>query len=361
MTVDLVVDALRKRFQTEGGRYVDALQNVSLRVERGTFFVLVGDSGSGKTTLLRSIAGLETPDAGQIELRGALVFSGEKQICVTPQERGVGMVFQSYAIWPHLTVYQNVALPLMRGRLRLPRSEVEARVRDALAVVGLSDFGQRPAPNLSGGQQQRVALARALAVSSRMLLMDEPLSNLDARLREEVRSQIRAIAKKYETTVIYVTHDQVEALALADRMALMRGGSILQEGIPEDLYDQSRSREIAEFFGPLNLLEGEVIERGSVKTDVGLLKVTVNGGETGKVLVGFRPERARLHLSCQDTTNRIEGRIVSRVFLGGKNVYEVQCRHKLFRVEALTSFRVDQAVQLELPPDILRLFKAYTR
>jgi iron(III) transport system ATP-binding protein len=357
MVNDLVVDALRKRFETEGGRYVDALQDVSLKVERGTFFVLVGDSGSGKTTLLRSIAGLETPDSGRIELRGALVFSGEKQICVTPQERGVGMVFQSYAIWPHLTVYQNVALPLTRGRFRLPRNEVEARVRNALAVVGLSGFEQRPAPNLSGGQQQRVALARALAVSSSMLLMDEPLSNLDARLREEVRSQIRAIAKQYETTVLYVTHDQVEALAVADRMALMRGGSILQEGTPEDLYDQSRSREVAEFFGPLNLLEGEVIGNGFVKTDVGLLRLEVDCAETGKVWVGFRPERARLHLSCQDTTNRLEARIVSRVFLGGRNVYEVACHNKIFRVEALTSYRIHQVIHLELRPDVLRLFK----
>ena len=357
MTHDLVVDALRKRFESESGGHVDALQSVSLEVERGTFFVLVGDSGSGKTTLLRSVAGLEVPDAGRIELRGSLVFSGEKGICVAPQERGVGMVFQSYAIWPHLTVYQNVALPLVRGRFRMARSAVEARVRDALAVVGLSGFEHRPAPNLSGGQQQRVALARALAVSSSILLMDEPLSNLDARLREDVRSQIRTIAKKYGTTVIYVTHDQVEALAIADRMALMRDGAILQEGTPEDLYERSESRQVAEFFGPLNLIEGEVIDSESVKTNVGLLRVRHDGLDAKKVLVGFRPERARVHVSCQDVINRLDGKIVSRVFLGGRNVYEVECYGKVLRVEALTSYPVNQGVQIELPPDILRIFQ----
>lgn len=356
MSLDLVAGSVTKKFNTEAGAYVHALNDISLEVERGQFFVLVGDSGSGKTTLLRCIAGLEKPDKGRIQLRDKTVFSASDGIYVPPQERGVGMVFQSYAIWPHLTVYQNVALPLRRGRYRLPAGEIIKRVHDALSVVGLSGLDDRPAPNLSGGQQQRVALARAIAVSSDMLLMDEPLSNLDARLREEVRSQIKIIAKQFETTVIYVTHDQVEALALADRMALMRDGHILQEGTPEELYERSASRVIAEFFGPMNFFEGEVVGKNLIKTEVGVLTVSDEIRQSRKVLVGLRPEKIRLSVSGQGDTNSFEGKIINRVFLGGRMVYEVEVKNIKLRVEAMTSYPVGQSVATQLPADSLRLF-----
>ncbi|HEX9444675.1 MAG TPA: ABC transporter ATP-binding protein, partial [Candidatus Binatia bacterium] len=221
------IEKLVKSFSTRSG-VVRALADIDLAVERGEFFVLLGPSGSGKTTLLRSVAGLERPDSGQITLGTRVAFSSARRIFLPAEERQIGMVFQSYAIWPHLSVFENVALPLTQGRRKPPRSEVRERVHQALRLVEMEDYAARPAPLLSGGQQQRVALARALAVNPELLLMDEPLSNLDARLREEVRVKMKALARGLGITVLYVTHDQVEALMLADRLAVMADGKILQ-------------------------------------------------------------------------------------------------------------------------------------
>ncbi|HSQ12607.1 MAG TPA: ABC transporter ATP-binding protein, partial [Candidatus Deferrimicrobium sp.] len=213
------------------------------------FFVLLGPSGSGKTTLLRSVAGLEKPDSGEISLDDKMVFSSSRRISEPPEARGIGMVFQSYAIWPHLTVAENIGLVLTHGRSRLSKSEAQNRIRHALSLVQLDDFENRPARLLSGGQQQRVALARALAVNPALLLMDEPLSNLDARLREEVRTNIKKLATRLGITALYVTHDQVEAMVLADRIAVMAHGEILQIGNPFELYRAPANSQIAEFCG----------------------------------------------------------------------------------------------------------------
>lgn len=356
MRLDIVVSGLNKSFQTENGEPVAALRDIDLAVEEGQFYVLVGDSGSGKTTLMRSIAGLEVPDSGEIELRGRSVYSLDKAILVPPQERQIGMVFQSYAIWPHLTVYDNIALPLLYGRHRPPRGEVRTRVGEALEIVGLGALADRPAPNLSGGQQQRVALARAIAVSSKLLLMDEPMSNLDARLRNEVRTQIRNVVEHYGTTVVYVTHDQEEAMSLADRMALMRDGTILQRGTPEDLYDRSVSRQVAEFFGPMNLVEGEVIADGVVRTAIGPISVPTAALTDKTVVVGLRPEKVEMVPLPGETENVFDAVVADRVFLGGVKVHQMKIGEVSLRADNAGNYRVGGAVRIRLPSESLRVF-----
>src|SRR5919199_1860877 len=259
------IRGLTKQFNVTDSQ-VTALKSLDLDVAEGEFFVIVGASGSGKTTLLRCVAGLETPERGEIRIDGRVVSSDDPPTWVPTQQRKLGMVFQSYAVWPHLTVYENVALPLAEGAQRVPRGEVAGRVQEALRLVRLDDLANRSATLLSGGQQQRVALARAVAVSSRLLLMDEPLSNLDARLREEVRGKIRELAKRLGSTVLYVTHDQVEAMALADRIALLREGNVLQVGTPQEVYAHPSCAEAANFFGFVNWVEGRVVEPGQVET-----------------------------------------------------------------------------------------------
>jgi len=226
---------------------VAALQGISLEVAAGEFFTLLGPSGCGKTTVLRSIAGLETPTGGAIRIAGDTVFSAEQGINVPPNRRDISMVFQSYAIWPHMTVGANVAFPL--EGTRLSRAERNAEVQRALDLVGLGGHAERPAPLLSGGQQQRVALARAFVKNAKLLLLDEPLSNLDAKLREQMRDELRDLQKRVGTTTVYVTHDQDEALAMSDRIAMMRDGRVVEIGSPEDLYLRPRKRFTAEFLG----------------------------------------------------------------------------------------------------------------
>jgi iron(III) transport system ATP-binding protein len=267
------------------------------------------------------------------------------------------MVFQSYAIWPHLTVAENVALPLRHGRRRLPAVQVERKVAEALAIVGLSDFARRPAPNLSGGQQQRVALARAIAVSTDLLLMDEPMSNLDARLREDVRNQIKDVVRHYGTTVIYVTHDQVEAMALADDMALMRGGELLQRGAPDALYDRPVSREVAEFFGPMSFLPGEVAGEGTVRTPIGMLSAEIPGGAGRAVVVGLRPERVRVVADAAGP-NRIAATVGARTYLGAANVYRLDVGKHAIRLDTVEHLEVGMPVAVELPAAALRVFPA---
>ena len=252
-----------------GGDSVRAVDGVTIEVAEQEFFVLLGLSGSGKTTLLRCVAGLERPDGGEIAIGNTLVSSAERNFFLGPEERGLGMVFQSYAVWPHMTVYQNVAFPLVNGPRKYSTHDVKKRVLNALELVQLGGLADRPAPFLSGGQQQRVALARALAVEPKVLLMDEPLSNLDARLREEVRDEIKNLSRKFGIAVLYVTHDQVEAMALADRVAVMSKGKVLQCAPPRELYEAPSSREVCEFLGSTNLLDGVVCERRSDRNRTG--------------------------------------------------------------------------------------------
>src|SRR5579871_1516368 len=233
-----------------------AVDRVSLKVEAGEFLTLLGPSGCGKTTTLRMIAGLEENTAGRITIGDSVVSDAERLLFVAAERRRLGMVFQSYAIWPHMTVFDNVAYPL-RIRRR-PKVEIRERVLNALALVEMDKFAQRPAPALSGGQQQRVAIARALVFEPKVLLLDEPLSNLDAKLRLQMGDEFRAIQKRLGMTTIYVTHDQSEAMALSDRVVVMDRGRIQQIGAPEDIYRYPANRTVAAFFGTPNLLAANV-------------------------------------------------------------------------------------------------------
>ncbi len=315
------IKELQKEFTVTDGKVV-ALRQLDLEVDPGEFFVIVGASGSGKTTLLRSVAGLETPDTGSIKIAERMVFSNDPPVWVAPQERGFGMVFQSYAVWPHLTVFENVALPLREGAQKIPGNEVEGRVKQALEMVQLEEQIHRPSTALSGGQQQRVALARAIAVNPSVLLMDEPLSNLDARLREDVRGKIRDLAKKLGATVLYVTHDQIEAMAMADKIALMSFGKLLQYGSPIELYRNSNCAEVAEFFGTVNWLSGE-LDGDVVKTKIGEFSASQNAVADKNVWLGIRPEHLAFpEESYSPKSNHILANLEKTVFLGDQYTFE---------------------------------------
>lgn len=318
------IEQLHKVFTVTDGD-VTALNKLDIDVEPGEFFVIVGASGSGKTTLLRSVAGLERPDTGSISIADRTVFSDQPATWVAPQDRGLGMVFQSYAVWPHLTVFDNVALPLREGTQKIPRNEVRARVQQALEMVQLEEQIDRPSTLLSGGQQQRVALARAIAINSSVLLMDEPLSNLDARLREEVRGKIRELAKQLEATVLYVTHDQIEAMAIADKIAMMSFGELLQYGTPMELYRDPNCPEVAEFFGTVNWLPGERDSADSnlVNTAIGEFSVSRNSAADKKVWIGFRPE----HMGFSEEAfipqpNHFQADLRNKIFLGDQYTFD---------------------------------------
>jgi iron(III) transport system ATP-binding protein len=318
------ISQLHKEFAVTDAT-ITALDEFSLEVEAGEFFVIVGASGSGKTTLLRSVAGLETPDSGNIKIAERTIFSHEPPVWVPPQNRGFGMVFQSYAVWPHLTVYDNVALPLREGAQKIPKNEVRARVQQALEMVQLERQIDRPSILLSGGQQQRVALARAIAVKPSVLLMDEPLSNLDARLREDVRGTIRDLAKRLEATVLYVTHDQIEAMAIADKIALMSFGKLLQYGTPVDLYKKPNCPEVAEFFGTVNWLPGEMnsADGNMVKTKIGEFSVSPELATEKNVWIGMRPEHMGIYEEkFSQKPNHFLADLRNSIFLGDQYTFD---------------------------------------
>jgi iron(III) transport system ATP-binding protein len=351
------ISGISKKFRSND-REVVAIDNANITVDDNEIVVLLGPSGSGKTTLLRCVAGLETANEGKISIGGQLVFDSEHSLNVPAERRGLGMVFQSYAIWPHLTVAQNVALPLTHGRAAIPKSAVKARVADALQAVQLSGLENRPAPYLSGGQQQRVALARALAVEPQALLMDEPLSNLDARLREEVRVEIRDIVKKSGVPVLYVTHDQTEAMDLADRVAVMDKGRILQIDTPEAIYDRPGNSTVASFLGSMNWIGGRVIDKSRVETPIGVV-VVVQAAAGSRVQLGVRPERILLSSSPANDPNSFCGRCVGVSFLGDHRLYRVRIGSTTLVVKLAEKFaqdRLSEDLYLTLPSDSILIF-----
>jgi iron(III) transport system ATP-binding protein len=315
-------------FSTSRGDVV-ALDDANVEVGDEEFFVLLGPSGSGKTTLLRCVAGLENPDSGFIGIGSKEVFDGASKLNLPAEQRGLGMVFQSYAIWPHMTVAQNVALPLTHGAHRMGRSEAKERVQRALHAVQLDGLDDRPAPLLSGGQQQRVALARALAVDPSALLMDEPLSNLDARLREEVRFEIREVAKRVGVPVLYVTHDQAEAMALADRIGVMDQGNILQIDSPTAIYDKPANSTVASFLGSMNWIEGEVKEKGRIETALGNI-VAPRAVQNGKVHVGIRPENLQFSQGPAEGANTFTAKVLEVSFLGDHHLFKMDVQSHPF-------------------------------
>jgi iron(III) transport system ATP-binding protein len=295
------------------------LDDISLEVARGEFFAFLGPSGSGKTTLLRLIAGFGTPASGRIML-------GERDLTrLPPWSRNVGMVFQSYALWPHMTVAKNVAFGLERRKFS--RVEIERKVRDTLDLVGLGAYGDRRPAQLSGGQQQRVALARTLVIEPEVLLLDEPLSNLDARLRVDMRSELRRLQRKLGLTAIYVTHDQEEANAIADRIAVLDQGRIQQIGAPLDLYDRPANRFVATFLGTANLIDGRIEADGRFLSD-GLALPEI-GAPAGPACILIRPQDVIVGPSGEG----LAATVAEREFLGGFTRYRMQVRSQVIVVD----------------------------
>lgn len=348
------VDTLWKRFG-ETGKPI--LNGVSFRIERGEVYTLLGPSGCGKTTTLRSIAGVETPDRGRISLGDHLVFSSENGINLSPDRRRIGMVFQSYAIWPHMTVAGNVAYPLEAQRL--PQGEIDRRVTHALRIVGLSELRDRPAPNLSGGQQQRVALARAIVAEPDVLLLDEPLSNLDAKLRVQMRRDLLTLQRQLGHTTVYVTHDQEEALALSHRIALMRAGQIIEEGDPIAMYQHPRHPFSASFLGAANFIPCSLAglprdsERIEVETEFGRLSAVAHRGEDAEAKFFFRPHNVRVLSDAKhESINIARAEITDVQFLG--EIVDITARRANtiinLRSSPSTHVQIGQEIEFEIDP-----------
>ncbi len=353
-----------------------AVDQASLEIGRGEVFTLLGPSGCGKTTTLRLVAGLEHPDAGEITLRGRVVASASRRLFVPPHKRNLGMVFQSYAIWPHMTVFENVAYPLeLRGVTRAVIREKVARVLD---LVGLTGLERRAATLLSGGQMQRLALCRALVYEPDLLLLDEPFSNLDAKLREQMRVELKLLQRRLGITVLFVTHDQIEALSLSDRIAVMQRGRVEQVGPPRSLYEQPGSAFIRDFVGQTVILRGRVGHPASGHPET--VAVEMNGALAGCTLVGraapsatlapgadahlaIRPEDIEVALGDrrESPENALTGVIETLLFVGDR--YEARVavggEHSiLLLLPRARDWREGQRLQLAFPPDTVSVWPA---
>ena len=357
MPVALQVKHLHKNFDTDQGA-VHAVDDVSFDVEAGAFFTLLGPSGCGKSTTLRCIAGLERPDSGEIVLEDAVLVSGDSGVWTPPYKRPMGMVFQSYAIWPHMDVFDNVAFPLKQGPVKFPAAEIRERVLRSLALVHLDGLEKRPAPQLSGGQQQRLALARALVNEPKALLLDEPLSNLDAKLREEMRNELKALTSSLGITTLFVTHDQIEALTLSDQVAVMDSGRLVQYGPPRDIYESPRNRFAAEFIGTANFFDGaadgpaEAGAEAAIRTAYGVFRCTTPEplAKDAPVVVAVRPENMQIRPAnaAGDGANTLAGAVKSIVYLGSTLDCEIDVDGFLVKATAHPSeqMRVGDAVTL---------------
>jgi iron(III) transport system ATP-binding protein len=334
------VRELQKSFAGVRGE-VRALRGVSFEVGKGELFTLLGPSGCGKTTTLRCIAGLEQPLAGEILIDGRPVFSAASGTFIPPERRNIGMVFQSYAIWPHMTVFQNVAYPLAK---EAGRAEIGERVTRILERLSLGPLADRLAPNLSGGQQQRVALARALVAQPQVLLLDEPLSNLDAKLREQMRFELKALQESFGITTVYVTHDQEEALALSDRIGLMHEGALVEVGSPADLYLKPAHRVTADFLGTSNFVPAQIERNGSEPGDEMLVATAIGKfvaqrsaeWQTGNAAqLFFRPESMEIVESMAHEDTNFATATVERVtFLGSSADVILRCNDVRLRARA---------------------------
>lgn len=347
------IRGLKKSFKTRQGQ-VDALRGIDLDIVEREFFVLLGPSGCGKTTTLRCVAGLEKADRGEIDIGGATVSSPEKGIYVPTEKRDIGMVFQSYAIWPHMNVFQNVAFPLVKGRRQVPKQQVAEKVSEALKLVQLAGLQDRPATDLSGGQQQRVAMARAIVTEPRILLMDEPLSNLDARLREQMRLELRKITHSIGVTTLYVTHDQAEALSLGDRVCVMNEGEILQIGSPKEVYSRPKNLFAAQFVGEMNFIRGRLCGDGQVESPFGKLRCALpQGCQSGhEVTLAIRPEHLTLQPRAAGSAG-VEAKVSSKNYLGDAALLEVEACGVNLRVKLAgdADFAVGEKALLVLPAD----------
>ena len=351
---DLVIEGLVKLF--EGG--VRAVDDVSITIREGEFVTLLGPSGCGKTTTLNCVAGLERPDAGRISVGDDVLTDVSRRLVLPPERRDLGMVFQSYALWPHMTVHDNLAYGL---RLRkVPRAEIESRIRATLDLVELSGLEKRYPYQLSGGQQQRVALARAVVAEPRVLLLDEPLSNLDAKVRERARFWLRDLQRRLGITAVYVTHDQAEALAISDRVAVMSAGRVLQYAPPNDIYERPNSRFVAEFIGRSSFLRGEVVRVADGRAEVRLAgsgtmvsaAATTAGTASGDhVVLAVRSERIDMR-GENARENVVRARIKSFVYGGAEYEYILDTPEGELRASSQRAVSGPE-VSLHLPPDAI--------
>jgi iron(III) transport system ATP-binding protein len=336
----------------------DILKGISAEIHDGEIVALLGRSGSGKSTLLRAVAGLETPSSGFIAIGDHTVFDHASDVNVPPERRELGLVFQSYALWPHKTVRENVAYGLVLRKLK--RQEIDRRVNEVLAGVGLADLGERYPSQLSGGQQQRVALARALVYRPPLLLLDEPLSNLDAKLREEARVWMRSLIKDAGLTAVFVTHDQVEAMAIADRIMLLKDGTMVQNGTPQQLYTEPETLFAADFMGVNNCFEAPVAAaiNGDARLDIGGFALWGRNksdrvkGETGTAVI--RTEYVQI-TNGSGGENQIAAELAASAYLGGRweHVFEIDGR----KLRAMSDAPLPRGVyHLSLPRDRLWIF-----
>ena len=357
MSATLEVNALRKAFNV--GQ--PAVDGVSFSVPAGEIVVLLGPSGCGKTTTLRCVAGLEHPTGGSISIGGRVVSAPAEGILVPPRSRNIGMVFQSYAVWPHMTVRQNVAYPLRHRKTS--QADAVAAVADVLSLVGLSEYADRSVVALSGGQMQRVALARSIVYRPQLLLLDEPLSNLDAKLRLRLRDDLRRILKQAGMTALYVTHDQAEAVALGDRIGVMRNGHLLQLGTADEIYNQPADHFVANFTGATNEVTGRLVK---LEGRYGMVDI---GGQTieaafvqqvapgGAIRIALRPEN--IVLGRQDAANSFKTRVLQRRYLGTQTVYDIDVSGRQLEVIELGTaarLEVGAEVPVSLPRDSCRAF-----
>jgi iron(III) transport system ATP-binding protein len=353
----MTVEGLKKAF----GR-VQAVDDVSFDVRRGEFLTLLGPSGCGKSTTLRLIAGLERPDEGEISIEGRLITSARRGVFTAPEKRGMGMVFQSYAVWPHMTVFENVAFPL-RVRHR-PASEVRTRVAQVLDIIGLSGLANRPAPDLSGGQQQRVALGRALVSDPTLLLLDEPFSNLDARLREGMRLEMGQLQRTLGLTTIFVTHDQTEAMMLSDRIFVMNAGVVEQTGTPREVYEHPASRFVMDFLGRINYLQAHVVRLPSGRLGARLVDASATDlgvaipdgiGEGQPVTLAFRS--ADVELSTVIDGSGWPGVVHTVAYMGGREEYVIKSGSSEIKAERATQNLVlGTPVQVSVPSGQVRVW-----
>ncbi len=352
---------------------VVAVNRLNLEVREGEFFTLLGSSGCGKTTTLRLVGGLERPDGGEIHLGDRCLVSESKRLFVKPEKRDMGMVFQSYALWPHMTVFENVVYPLKLRGIR--GQEAETKVAEVLGLVGLAGLQDRPAPALSGGQQQRVALARALVFSPRVLLLDEPLSNLDAQLREEMRRELKGLQQRLGITVLFVTHDQIEALSLSDRIAIMQTGQLEQVGNPEEVYYHPATPFVRDFLGKTFLLPGKILGIVDQQVNVAIqqfdaaplsiqrtnLSASGNGltGVGQSVMVAIRPEQVELWAKAPEgKLNMVPANLQSVQFLGDRYEYTValSSETRVLVSPASRDLRAGEKIYLELKSEGITLW-----
>jgi iron(III) transport system ATP-binding protein len=355
------------KYFTNAGTDTFALNNVSLNIRAGEMVVLLGPSGCGKTTLLRSIAGLEQPQAGAIEIGHKLVYSAAQKVWVPPEKRGVSMVFQSYALWPHMTVREIVAYPMVSRRM--PSREAKRKAGEVLDMVGLGGLTERFPAQLSGGQQQRVALARAIAAETKVILFDEPLSNVDAKVRDQIRREITSLQQSLGFSGLYVTHDQIEAGALATTLAVMQHGQLAQIGPPVEIYEQPETKYVATFMGPTNDFDGRTtgpVGQRFVAVDTVLGPMIGSprlGAEAAGVAVSvlFRPEAGQLFAEEPGGPNKWLCRLERKTFMGAfleltLSVERAGRRLQIFVITAKHGFPDQPDVWLRVAPDAVWVF-----